>query len=242
MKKYITPLVLSILTCVLPALPVAHAQDNKVTVIQFPKDGWELRREETAAIIKTINDPKSTKDQLDKAIREFDARLTESEQIRLTPIETMELLGVFYVPKELKNKNPDYATLLKVITTQATLGWYDALRYTDESGREEIANHASFFSLAFGANRQYFLQYMKDYPEQTAAAVKAGIQNARNMIKAKHNNYDEQWPSAYGMARMKCVVANAKVCEHPTPRPISEWPALLDQADKKVSAFYSASK
>jgi hypothetical protein len=238
MKKLLIIFALSILSCFLQVFPTASAQDNKVVVIQSPKDAWELRHAETTKILRTINDPKSTKDQLDKAIRELDARLTEAEQGRLTPIETMELLGVFYVPKELQNKEPNYALLFRLIATQATLGWYDALRYTDESGRAEIVNNVSFFRLAFGSNAQKLTQYMKDHPEQIASAVKTGIQDAHNAINAKRINYDTQWPGAYGMTRMMCAMSNAKVCDHPPPRPTSEWPALLDQADKRVSASY----
>jgi hypothetical protein len=239
MKKHIASLVLGVLFGVLAIPLAAHAQD-KVVQVQSPQDAWQVRRAQTRAIIKVIGDQNANPAQHASAMHDFDARLTAAEKGELTPIEIMDLFRVFYVPKELQNQPPHFDTMLRIIATQATLGWYDALRFADASGRAEISNNEAFFTLAFGENTQDFVQFMKDQPEQAAAAVKAGIQDAHNKIKANSISYDPHWPASYGMLRMQCALQNAKTCERPKPQPASEWPALLDQADQRVSTFYRA--
>lgn len=241
MKKIISHLALGVLFSV-PMTPLAaHAQD-KVIQVQTLQDAWQVRSAQTQEIINVIRDPDATQAQHANALNEFDARLTAAEKGELTPIETMALFGLFYVPKELQKESPDIDTLLKAIATQATLGWYDALRFADKRGRAEIVSNEAFFTLPFDQNTQVFVQFMKDHPEQAAAAVKAGIRYAREKIKAKSITYDQHWAASYGMLCMQCALKNAKTCEEPKPQPASEWPTQLDQADQKVSTFYRADK
>lgn len=220
---------------------VAHAQD-KIVGVQTLHDAWQVRRAETRAFITAIGDEKATQAQHASALRGFDARLTASENGELTPIETMEIFQVFYVPKELQKKLPRFDAMLRIIAAQATMGWYDALRFADDSGRAEISNNEVFFTLAFDKSMRDFVRFMKEQPDQTAAAVNAGIQDARDKIAAKHINYDPTWPASYGMLRMQCAVTNAKTCERPIPHPAGEWPALLDQSAQRVSTIYRAAK
>jgi hypothetical protein len=142
----------------------------------------------------------------------------------------------------VQKKPPNIEQLLEMIAGQATLGWYDALRFADASGRAEIVNNEAFFTLPFDNNIQVFSQFIKDHPEQAAAWVKAGIHYAREKIKANSIGYDQYWPASYGLLRMQCGLKNAKTCEVPKPQPASEWPALLDQAAQKVSDFYGPDK
>jgi hypothetical protein len=154
----------------------------------------------------------------------------------------MELFQVFYIPKALQQKPPRFDTMLRIIAAQATMGWYDALRFADDSGRAEISSNEAFFTLAFDKSARDFVRFMKEQPDQAAAAVKAGIQDARDKIAAKHINYDATWPASYGILRMQCAMKNAKTCEGPAPRPAGDWPALLDQAAQRVSTVYRAAK
>jgi len=238
-KGHFTGLALVVLIGVTATPSSTHAQ-GKVAQVQVPQDAWQVRSERTHAIIKVIRDPNATPAEHAKALREFDATLTAAEKGELTPIETMELFGVFYVPKELQKKSPDVGLLLASIATQATLGWYDALRFADKSGRAEITNNEAFFTLPFDQNAQVFIQFMKSHPSQAAAAVKIGIQYAREKVGANDIHYDTRWAASYGLLRMQCALQNSKTCEKPKPRPVSEWPALFDQAAQRVNSYYRA--
>ncbi len=241
MNKHIAYLALGALLGALTMPHAAHAQ-GKVVQVQAPQDPWQVRRAETRAMMKVIGDSNASQAQRASAMHDFDARLTAAEKGQLTPVESMELLRVFYIPKEFQSKPPRIDTMLRAVAMQATLGWYDALRFADASGRAEIVDNEAFFTQAFGDNTQDFLQFMKDQPEQAAAAVKAGVQDARDKIKANDIGYDPHWPASYGMLRMECAMQNAKTCENPKPQPTSAWPGLLDQADQRVSSFYRADK
>jgi hypothetical protein len=240
-KTHITSIALGVLFSVFMTPLAAHAQD-KIVRVPTLQDAWQVRRAETRAFITAIGDEKATQAKHASALRDFDDRLTAAAKGELTPIETMELFQVFYIPKELQQKPPRFDAMLRIIAAQATMGWYDALRFADDSGRAEISNNEAFFTLAFDRSTRDFVRFMKEQPDQTAAAVKAGIQDARDKIAAKHINYDPTWPASYGMLRMQCAMKNTKTCEAPTPRPAGEWPALLDQAAQRVSTVYRAAK
>lgn len=237
MRKHYAGLALGVLSSTAMAPFAAHAQ-GKVVQVQAPQDAWQVRNEQTLAIIATIRDPNASPAQHSKALDEFNARLTSAEKGKLTPFETMELFGVFYIPRELQKRPPDIAKLLEIIATQAALGWYDALRFADESGRVEIANNQAFFALPFDHDAQVFIQFMKNHPDQAAMAVEAGIQYAREKIRNNDIHYDTHWAASFGMLRMQCALRNAKVCEKPKPQPVVEWPALLDQAAQRVRGYY----
>lgn len=240
-RTHIQSIALGILFSVAVTSLAAHAQD-KIISVQTLQDAWQVRRAETRAFVRAIGDEKATPVQNDSALRGIDARLTAAEKGELTPMETMELFQLFYTPEALQQKPPRFDTLLRIIATQATLGWYDALRFADDSGRAEISNNEAFFTLAFSRNIPDFVRFMKAQPEQAAAAVQTGIQDARNKIAAGRVHYDPTWPASYGMLRMQCAMNNAKTCEGPAPRAAGEWPALLDQAAQRVGTVYRAAK
>ena len=239
MKKHTgsLTLILTALVCAFAApFATAHAQ-NATVAVQAPKDAWQVRRSDTHALIRTISTPNVDSAQRDQALTAFDARLTDADRGRLTPIETLELFGVFYVPRELQQKS-DPAMLMQVIAAKATLGWYDALRFADESGRAEITNNEGFFTLAFGKNHQVFVDFAKAQPQRVAQAVQKGIQMARDQVAAKNIAYDPTWPASYGMLRMQCGLRKATTCERPQSRPEQDWPALFDLAAQRVTAVY----
>lgn len=240
LRKYRAGAVIGILLSILLAPLAANAQ-GKVIHVQTQEDAWQVRRVETRGFINVLNDPNTSQAEKDRAFQGLDARMTAAEQGKLTPIETMELFRVFYIPEGFQKKTP-IDTMLEIIAGQATLGWYDVLRFADATGREEIAFNENFFTTAFGNNAKDFVQFMKDHPAQAAAAVHSGISYARDKIKANDIHYDTHWPASYGMLRMQCMLRNAKTCEKPKPKPVSEWPALLDQAAQRVSTFYRISK
>ncbi|WP_158881799.1 hypothetical protein [Rhodanobacter sp. L36] len=241
MKKYFASLALGFLFITLTAPPVAYAE-NKVIYVQSPKDAWRIRRTQTRALIQIIEDKSTSPTELARARQNFDARLTEADRGKLTPIETLELFRVFYIPHELQGGSFKVDVALRAIASQTTLSWYDALRFADESGRAEIGTNESFFTLALGQNAKYFIQYLQDDPDSAAVAVAAGIQDARDRIESNNIHYDTHWPASYGMLWMQCAMRNAKTCEKPKPRPVREWPTLLDRAAEQVGNFYQQAK
>src|ERR1700722_8589590 len=56
----------------------------------------------------------------------------EKTPLKLTPPENLDILGAFYIPKD------GVSTALPIVVMNQVLGWYDALRFGTESGREEI--------------------------------------------------------------------------------------------------------
>lgn len=244
MRKQIAGIALGLLLCAIAAPLPALAQD-KVVNVKTPLDPWQARRAETHGILRRYGDPKLSPGELESVRGAFDARLTAAEKGTLTPLETMELFRVFYLPKSVKESKDKgavvpYDLMLQMVATQATLGWYDALRFADASGRAEIATNEQFFLLPFGDLQSDFLRYIKAHPEPAAAAVRAGIQQARERIQGQKVAYDARWPASYGMLRMTCAMSNAQSCETPPARPASDWPGLLDEAAQRVASTYRA--
>jgi hypothetical protein len=95
-------------------------------------EAWQNRRLERLKIIKDALAPNAAKPQaFDQLLTNFEAR-----PVAQTPLENMDLLGLFYARSE------GIAKALPVIVMNATLGWYDALRFGSPSGQAEIVNNA----------------------------------------------------------------------------------------------------
>lgn len=195
---------------------------------------WQQRR---MALFQALNG----KDQ-QKATAALDASLTafEKDPVGLTPMEAMDLYGVFYVPREGAS---NMHNLLKAIAMQATLGWYDALRFTDETGRAEISDKDGFFKRAFlmggGAGMQQLMTMLAQHPDDAAKAVADGIALAAQY--RDHVNYDEHWPSAYGQASARCAAGQNAACLPPPALPPSQWDAAFTQASAVVTQYYRKS-
>src|SRR5258708_33362509 len=106
---------------------------------QLQPQPWQIRRSDFAKAMRGAQ-------AADEAARKtLDATVTEFEKrpFSRTPMENMEILGVFYVPKDGIEKS------LVIVAANAVLGWYDALRFGSESGRAEILNNEGFLKKAF---------------------------------------------------------------------------------------------
>lgn len=119
-KTHITSIALGVLFSVCMTPLAAHAQD-KIVRVQTLQDAWQVRRAETRAFITAIGNEKVTQAQQASALSGFDSRLTAAEKGELTPIETMEMFQVFYIPKELQKKPPRFDMLLRIVAAQATM-------------------------------------------------------------------------------------------------------------------------
>jgi hypothetical protein len=119
--------------------PRALAQSTP-TPAQHPiqLEAWQTRRLQRLKVIKEGLVPNAAS----TSSKAFDQMLTdfETHPFAQTPIENMDLLGLFYAPKD------GIAKALPVIVMNAALGWYDALRFGSPSGQAEIVNNEMFSS------------------------------------------------------------------------------------------------
>lgn len=216
----------------LPNGATTSAAPSHTKPIQIDLQPWQQRRLEFIKTVQNLRkgDPIAQKD--------FDIILTEFEThaFSRTPLENMELLGVFYVPKDGIEKG------MSVIIANAVLGWYDALRFASESGRAEIINNEGFFKKAFIlggpdiANKA--VQFLQNDPDKIAKSLAQGFSFAERFRDT--SNYDRHWPSAYGLERIICAQGGS--CIAPPPMPKEQWDKAWEEAKQRVTAYYQVAK
>jgi len=205
----------------------AGAEPTVVTVKVEPR-AWQARRGEFARIVNNLGGKDA------QVLKDFEAVLTEFEQkpFSRTPMENMEILGVFYVPRE------GIEPTLSLIAANAALGWYDALRYGSESGRAEILHNEGFFKLPMVLAGDEFIQmavkFFVEQPEKTAQLVQKGIAIA-DALK-DDPRYDHQWPSAYGLERTLCALGAE--CTPPSAVPKAQWGEAWEETKARVVRYY----
>lgn len=225
----------SLLACNASAQTAPSA--GQTVVVNTPKDAWQKRREQTIEVLLTLQDANAGKSRIDEARQKFDAILTQYEKdaFSLTPMEAMDLFQVYYVPNEAGRME----LLLKLVAIQTTLGWYDALRFADESGRAEIVNNEAFFKRALMVRKDEFIEFLQKEPAKAAGAVSSAIEIARRASQTESMvHYDVRWPASYGLMRMQCGLEGAKSCTRPKEMPRKDWPAAFDEAAARVTQYY----
>lgn len=224
-----------LLACLLAPASLADSTppavgESKTTRVE--PQSWQARRAEFARLVNNYNPA-------DKAVVEaFDAVLTEFEKqpFSRTPMENMEILGVYYVPRE------GIEPTLSLIAANAALGWYDALRYGSESGRSEIMHNEGFFRLPFmlagESYSQMAVKFFEEQPEKTAQLVLQGIAIA-DALK-DDPRYDHLWPSAYGLERILCAMGGE--CAPASAVPRAEWAYAWEETGARVVHYYRINK
>jgi hypothetical protein len=168
-----------------------------------------------------------------EAQRDFDQTLTEFEKrpMSRTPMENMDILGTFYIPKE------GFEKALPIVAMNAVLGWYDALRYGSNSGRAEIINNRRFFlrPIAFSGKErsQEAINFLTTNPKRAQTLIEQGIGFAEKYKDAP--TYDHRWPSAFGLERMIDGLGGKSTT---VPLPIEKWPAAWEESKQRVRSFY----
>lgn len=238
MKTHVLPLVVALMAtplCVSAAdAPKPVGQQILVKVEPQP---WQTRR---AVFADTIDALGASQGKDAVAMARFDGMLTDFEKnpLSLTPMEAMDYYGIFYVPREGATHT---VQILQMVSFFATLGWYDALRFADDSGRAEIIDNEFFFNRAYRLGGQQQMQLLSNFlttqPQQAAQAVQAGIAMARN-ARAKTDKYDEHWPTAYGLQRMMCGLEGKKGCPKPPALPQAQWDGAFAKAVATVENYY----
>lgn len=245
MKFSLKPLSLGALLTVCAAGVQAAGPANTVTptkvanhtvLLDTKPDPWQVRRKQVidlaAAILKSEYKDKAAKEKFDKILVNFD-----KDFVSITPMEAMDLQRIYYVPL---SKPVEMESNLGVVVALATLGWYDALRFADASGRAEIRDSESFFLRAFTAPGSKSLDevvaFLKDKPVEAARAVKTGTDAARTVLGRIH--YDIHWPASYGLLRSQCALQREQNCKRPVPLPQDQWPAAFEEAVATTTRYY----
>ena len=228
--------------CALISLPLLAQQDKsigKTVVVETQVDAWQVRRKQTIEWIQAASNEKLGKSQREAAYKKFDDVLTHFDKnlFGITPMEAMDLMQIFYIPNEAGKME----TQLTLVAALATAGWYDALRFADESGRAEIVNNEEFFKRSLMTRKDEFIAFLTDEPEKAAKAVAQGIHYAR-VAQEGHIKYDPHWPASYGLLRMQCGLSGAKTCKKPAEMPAKNWPAAFDDAAARVTHYYRLNK
>lgn len=224
------------------ALP-AHAQSaakgmpGKTIEVKTPQDAWQMRRKSTLQLIRALQSKDTSKAEQEKAYKVFDGILTafDKNPAAVTPMEGMDLMQVFYIPNE-----DNFPTQLQVLAFLATSGWYDALRFADESGRAEIASNEEFFKRALMVKKDAFIAFMEKQPQEAAKAVAQGVQFAEDLRDTTY--YDRRWPASYGLMRMQCGMEGKTKCPAPEALPEKEWPQAFKEAAARVTRYYRINK
>ncbi len=161
-------------------------------------EAWQTRRLQRLKVLKeglVPNAAIASSKALEQMLTDF-----ETHPFAQTPIENMDLLGLFYAPKE------GIAKALPLIVMNAALGWYDALRFGSPSGQAEIVNNEMFFKrvlvLSGKQRTNEYLEFAKAHPEEIQAAVVQGLAFAERNKDSE--NYDHRWPTAYGLEQQIC--------------------------------------
>jgi hypothetical protein len=208
--------------------PGVNLPGPKVT-IAVPQQPWQVRSAEFRKTLKAAN-----ANDVD-AVKAMDAVLTqfEAQPFARTPMENMDILGSLYIPKS----QPQPTLIL--VSANAALGWYDALRFGSESGRSEIVNNDKFFARALLLSgttaTSKFREFMKENPDLARTSVLQGLAIADKERKNPH--YDVHWPTAFGLERMICAEGGS--CAPPKEMPADQWDKAWEDAKKRVSAYFT---
>lgn len=161
----------------------------------------------------------------------------ESAAFRYTPLESLEIIGFYFLPREGMER------AFQLIVAQQVMGWYDVLRYASDSGRVEIVNNEGFFKLPIAiAGPRIGAQASKYFDERPADAR---MMLARGFAFAdawrETQNYDRHWPAYYGIERSICL-QNHSICKLEPELDRTKWDAAWNEAKQRVAAYYQLDK
>jgi hypothetical protein len=214
----------------LPAQSVG-ADDGTSSVDARPieRQAWQQRRADFARMVQGAREGNpQDKQAVQVVLSQF-----ESQAFARTPMENLEIVGVYYLPKE--GIDPGLAR----VVANLVLGWYDALRFGTEAGRTEILRNEDFFKKAFllgGADiPTRASRFLQDHPERAAQLVAQGIGLAE--AARETSSYDRRWPSAYGLERQVCA---RPPCAAAPALPREQWDGAWAEAKRRVAVYFGA--
>jgi hypothetical protein len=188
---------------------------------------WQTRE---AAFLNLVQRYKTGDVAAQKEIGEYLAEY-EKHPMAKTPMENLNILGIFYVPEDGVEK------YLPTIVTNVALGWYDALRFGSESGRSEIASNRHFFKRAYILGGKKTLKEVSDFlsknPDKVHMLVTQGLERAKKWRDT--SEYDHQWVTAFGFER---TISSTGGYNRIVPVPKEKWEECWEAAEKRVREYY----
>lgn len=190
---------------------------------------WQVRRAAYEGLVQRLrHGDMSAGSDYNDVLTEFDTR-----PFSRTPIEELEIVGDFYMPKE--GLDPSLIPVVEFLV----LGWYDVLRFASPSGRAEILNNEGFFRIAFTRGgpsvTKKAASFFQRHPERIRAMVDQGIATAERWRET--DRYDRHWPAAYGLEHFIC--AQGGPCKTPTALPSEQWDGAWQQAKDQVYKYFN---
>lgn len=209
---------------------------GKTIVVDVKKQDWQIRRVEYINALKQYSknpNDKNALNTIDKALTNY-----EKQPWSITPMEAMDLLQTFYVPREgIKT--------MSMIVAEAILGYRDTLQWASKSGKSEIIWNEQFLirALTNGGKNQNtmneWLKFVEQNEEEAKKIVDSGVKFAK-LINSAKDGYDRRWPTAYGLERMINSMENKPDKARTSPNMSDEQ--ALEEAIAKIYAYYLPKK
>lgn len=213
-------------------IPPGGAPQSTVLSNSAPPQ-FQVRRRIFSQVAQGImrNDPASAT-ALDQILTDY-----ESAAFRYTPLESLEIIGFYFLPREGMEK------AFQLIVAEQVMGWYDVLRYASDSGRVEIVNNEGFFKLPMaiagpGVGAQA-AKYFDECPTDARTMLARGFAFADSWRETQ--NYDRHWPAYYGIERLICLQDHS-TCKLAPELDRTKWDAAWNEAKQRVAAYYQLDK
>ncbi|MDE1170983.1 MAG: hypothetical protein PW734_07225 [Verrucomicrobium sp.] len=162
---------------------------------------------------------------------DFEATLSHFERRPFfhTPPEVMDIIGLFYIPKD------GASAALPMVVAASVLGCHDVLRFASASGREEIFFNERFLQRAYLVAGPQTLQSVEALVSSHRAQVKRLVEEGLRLAEGfrMETEYEPRWPEAYGLEHLlgETEIPSAS---------IASWENLWGEAKRQVAAYYGA--
>ena len=222
----------------------SFAQSTVQVKVDLPLQKWQQRR------ASFIEDYKKALAGDKLAINNIDKLLTVMERspFERTPLERLEIYGLFYLKREGFTKES-----FELVAQQVAWGLYDTLRYASKSGQAEIVDNERLFLSAYIIGGEQVkndaIKFIQNSPDEAAQIIERALKTTENLNRFREPS-DEAWPTAYGLERLLCHYRQKeaelskesyKSCpiESDLPRlPKEEWPQAWERTKQMVRNYY----
>ncbi len=208
----------------LPLLAAVPLRADVPSALAAPKPDanrplWQQRRDQFFATVRGVE----ANDLQSKQV--FNAILNDFEEhpLNRTPMENMDILGVFFIPREGADK------WMSAVAMNAILGWYDVLRFATPAAQKVILEDDRFFVRAFAlGGMDVFKQsmaFIRANPDKVSGAIDDGIKLAEKTRDSAA--YDQHWPADYAGSEGKGFSL-----------PVERWNQAWEAAVERVRTYY----